>query len=538
MHMAAKQIMFNEHARQALLQGVDKVANTVKITLGPKGRNVVLDKSLHPLVTNDGVTIAKEISLQDKFENIGAKLIKEVASKTQDDAGDGTTTAILLAQSMFTEGLKNIAAGANPVEVKKGIEKATARVVDELKQRSVPVREKKSITQVATVSANNDEFIGSLIADAMERVGSEGVITVEEGKSTETTLEVVEGMQFDRGFISPYMATDHEKMVCELEEPHILLTDRKLSSVKELIPILEKVAGEGRSLLIIAEDIEGEAQAALILNIIRGALRVCAIRAPGFGDDRKEMLEDVAVLTGGKVVSEEKGMKLDTSADDVLGSARRVVVDNEKTIIIEGKGSKKAIEARKHLIESQVKLADSDYRKNDLKKRLAKLGGGVAVVKVGAATETEMKEKKMRIDDAVNATKAAVEEGVVAGGGVALYRAITLLRDLKLENDQAVGVGIVRRALEEPVRQIARNSGREGAEVIAHLQAEKDLDVGYNAKKDIFENLVTAGVIDPAKVVRTALQNASSIAAMMLTTEALVTDFDEEKDEKTAAIII
>jgi chaperonin GroEL len=534
----AKQIMFDENARQALLQGIDKVANTVKITLGPKGRNVVLDKTTNPTITNDGVTIAKEIELKNKFENMGAKLIKEVASKTQDSAGDGTTTAVLLGQTMIAEGLKNITAGANPIEVKKGIEKATIKVVEYLKSKSVEVKDRDKIQQVATISANNDEVIGKLIADAMSKVGNDGVITVEDGKSIETELEVVEGMQFDRGFISPYMATDHEKMICEQEDPYILITDKKLSSMKELVPLLEKVAQEGKPLLIIAEDIEGEAQAALILNIIRGTLKVCAVKAPGFGDEQKEMLEDIAVLTGAKVVSEDKGMKLENFSADWLGSARKVKIDSESTIIVEGKGQKKHIEARKHLIESQIKLADSDYKKTELKNRLAKLGGGVAVIKVGAATETEMKEKKMRLDDALNATKAAVEEGVIPGWGVTLLRAASVLDELKLENDQQIGVSIMKRALEEPVRQIAKNAGKEGAEVLSHLKQKKDEKIGYNAKKDCYEDLFKAGVIDPTKVVRTALQNSASISAMILTTEALITDFDEEKDEKTTAIVI
>jgi len=534
----AKQIMFDENSRQALIRGVDKVANTVKVTLGPKGRNVVLDKFSHPLVTNDGVTIAKEIALKDKFENMGAKLIKEVASKTQDNAGDGTTTATLLTQIMVNEGLKNITSGANPIEVKKGIEKATEAVVKYLKEQSVDVSDKEKIQQVATISANNDEVIGKLIADAMEKVGNNGVITVENGKSMETELEVVEGMQFDRGFLSPYMATDNEKMVCEQEEPYILITDKKLSSMKQLVPVLEKVAQEGKPLFIIAEDIEGDAQAAIILNLIRGAIKVCAVKAPGFGDEQKEMLEDIAILTGAKVISEDKGMKLENFTPEWLGSARKIKVDNEKTIIVEGKGEKKHIQARKALIESQVKLADSDFKKTDLKKRLAKLGGGVAVIKVGAATETELKEKKMRIDDALNATKAAVEEGVIPGGGVTLYRATTSLEELKLENDQKIGATIVKRALEEPIRQIAKNAGVEGAEVLSRLKQEKDLKVGYNAKKDCYEDLFKAGVIDPTKVVRNSLQNSASISAMILTTEALVTDFDEEKDEKTTAIVI
>ncbi|HLD83571.1 MAG TPA: chaperonin GroEL [archaeon] len=535
--MGSKQIMFDENARQALMRGVDKVANTVKVTLGPRGRNVVLDKPSHPVVSNDGVTIAKEIELSDKFENIGAKLVKEVASKTQDVAGDGTTTATVLAQAMIREGLKNIAAGANPVEVKRGMEKSVAATVEYLKKKSVPVKDKEKIIQVATISANNDEEIGGLIADAMEKVGNDGVITVEDAKSFETGLEVVEGMQFERGFVSPYMATNHEKMTCDLEDAYVLLYDKKITGMKQIVPVLERCVNEGRPLMIIAEDIEDEAQATLILNIIRGGIKVCAVKAPGFGDEQKEMLEDIAVLTGGRVISEDKGMKLENVTAEMLGSARKVSVDSEKTTIIEGKGSKAAIDARKHLIEKQIGLADSEYRKTDLKKRLAKLGGGVAVIKVGAATETEMAEKKMRIDDALNATKAAVEEGVVVGGGITLYRAAFGL-SVSLQGDQSVGAVIVKRALEEPVRQIAKNAGKDGAEVVARLGMEKDENVGYNAKKDIFEDLFKAGVIDPAKVVRSALQNAVSIAGMVITTEALVADFDAEKDEKTSAIII
>lgn len=536
--MASKQIMFNEHARQALLRGVDKVANTVKVTLGPKGRNVVLDKALHPLVTNDGVTIAKEIELKDKFENMGAKLIKEVASKTQDVAGDGTTTATLLVQAMVTEGIKNITAGANPMEVKRGMEQATEEVVAYVKSKSVEVKDKERITQVATIAANNDPEIGALIAEAMAKVGNNGVITVEEAKSAETALELVEGMQFDRGLVSPYMMTDPEKGVSELDDPFILVTDKKLSTIKDLVPVLEKVAQEGRSLCIIADDVEGEAVTALVLNILRGALKVCAVKSPGFGDEQKEMLEDIAILTGGQVVSEDKGMKLEHFQASWLGSARRVTVDHEETTIVEGKGAKEKIAARVKVIESQIRVAESDFKKRDLQKRLAKLSGGVAVITVGAVTETEMKEKKMRIDDALNATKAAVEEGVVPGGGVTLLQATHVLEKLTLSNDQQVGVTIVRRALEEPIRQIALNAGKEGAEVVARLRGEKNVNVGYNAKTDTFEDLFQSGVIDPTKVVRTALQNAASISAMVLTTEALVTDFDEEKDEKAPAIII
>ncbi len=536
--MSTKQLVFDENARKALLQGVDKVANTVKITLGPQGRNVILDRALHPVVTNDGVTIAKEIELTDKFENIGAKLVKEVASKTQDIAGDGTTTATLLAQAMIREGLKNITAGANPIEVKRGIEKATAKVVQYLKQKTVEVKDKHKIIQVATISANNDEEIGTLIAGAMQKVGNDGVITVEEAQSIDTSLEVVEGMQFDRGFISPYMATDQEKMLCEFEDPYILITDKKISTLKQLVPVLEKVAGEGKPLLLIAEDVEGEAQAALILNIIRGSLKVCAVKAPGFGDEQKEILQDIAILTGAEVISEDKGMKLDNFSEDMLGRARRVTLDSEKTTIVEGKGDKKAILARKKLIESQANSADSEYKKTDLKKRLAKLGSGVAVIKVGATTETEMKEKKMRIDDALHATKAAIAEGVVAGGGITLYRALSVLEGIDAEGDQTIGVKIVRKALEEPLRQIAENAGKDGAEVLARVKAEKNANFGYNAKTDHFEDLFESGVIDPTKVVRSALQNAASISALIITTEALVADFDEEKDEKSPTIII
>lgn len=536
--MSSKKIMFDESARKALLNGVDKVANTVKITLGPKGRYVVLDKTTKPVVTNDGVTIAKEIELHDKFENMGAKLVKEVASKTQDNTGDGTTTAILLAQSMIREGLKNVSAGANPLDVKKGIEIATEKVVSYLKNKSVEVKGKEKIVQVATISANNDDEIGNLISDAMEKVGYNGVITVEDSKTMDTSLEVVEGMQFDRGFVSPYMASDTEKMICEFDDPYILITDKKINSMKQIVPVLEKVASEGRPLLIIAEDVDGDAQAALILNIIRGALKVCAVKAPGFGNERKEMLEDIAVLTGGQVISEEKGLKLEELDYQMLGSTRKVTVDNHKTIIVEGRGDKTKINERVRIIEAQINIEDSDYRKTELKKRQAKLRGGVAVIKVGAATETELKEKRMRIDDALNATKAAVEEGVVTGGGVSLFCAAVTLDALKLEDDRKVGIKIIQRAIEEPIRQIATNAGKEGAEVVATIRAKSSELFGYNAKKDVFEDLFEAGVIDPTKVVRSALQNAASIAGMVLTTEALVTDFDEEKDERASTIII
>ncbi len=534
----SKQIMFDENARKALLNGVDKVANTVKITLGPKGRNVVLDKTGNPVVTNDGVTIAKEIELKDKFENMGAKLVKEVASRTQDNTGDGTTTATLLAQSMIMEGLKNISAGANPIEVKKGIEIATEKVVAHLKEQSQDVKDREKILQVATISANNDEVIGTLISDAMEKVGYNGVISVEDSKSMETHLDVVEGMQFERGFVSPYMATDHEKMTCEYEDPYILITDRKITTMNQIIPVLEKVSKEGRPLIMIAQDVEGDAQAGLILNIIRGSLRVCAVKAPGFGDEQKAMLEDIAVLTGGMVISEDKGMKVEEFSENMLGTARKVNVDKNKTTIIEGKGQKSEIEKRMKLIESQINVTDADFKKKELKKRLAKLGGGVAVIKVGAATETELKEKKMRIDDALNATKAAVEEGVITGGGISLFRAISVFEDLELEGEQNMGLKIVKRALEEPLRQISMNAGRDGAEVIAQIKSDDNEQYGYNAKKDTFEDLFAAGVIDPTKVVRSGLQNAASIAAMILTTEAVVAEFDDETDDKTPAIII
>ncbi|WP_067050010.1 chaperonin GroEL [Methanofollis ethanolicus] len=538
MTSSSKQIMFREDARKALLAGVNKVADTVKITLGPKGRNVVLDRGSRPLVTNDGVTIAKEITLRDRFENMGAKLVKEVASKTQDTTGDGTTTATILAQAMLAEGMKNIAAGANPVDVKRGIDRAVSSVVDGLKKQSIPVNDKEKIVQVATVSANNDEEIGALIADAMEKVGYNGVISVENSKTMETTLTVEEGMQFARGYISPYMVTDQEQMVCEFEDPAVLITDRKISTVKQIVPALEMAASEGKPLLIIADDVDGDAQAALILNIIRGALKVCAVKAPGFGEEKNAVLDDIAVLTGATVISEAKGLKLEDFTDDMLGHARNVRIDHDKTVIVGGKGAKSAIEEREALLESRIKIADTEYRKKNLQKRLAKLGGGVAVIRVGAATETEQKETKMRIDDALNATRAAVEEGVVAGGGVTLFRAQKALDGLNLEGDQTIGASIVRRALEEPLRQIAANAGVEGAEVVARVRAEANPNVGYNAKKDCFEDLVAAGVLDPTKVVRSGLQNAASIAGMLLTTEAAVTDFDDEKDEKTPAIII
>ncbi|MCZ7356168.1 MAG: chaperonin GroEL [Candidatus Methanoperedens sp.] len=528
----AKQLIFNDEARHALLKGVDQLANTVKITLGPKGRYVVLSKSFgSPVISNDGVTIAKEIDLKDPYEDMGAKLVKEVATRTQDVAGDGTTTATLLAQAILHNGMKNITVGANPIEIKRGIDKATETVVKSIKGMSEEVKTKEKITQVATISANNDEEIGNLISDAMDKVGASGVITVEEAKSMETSLEVVEGMQLDKGYLSPYMVTDKEGMEALLENPLVLMYDKKISSMKEFIPVLEAVVKENRPLLIIAEDIEGEALATIVLNIIRGALKVCAVKAPGFGDERKEILEDIAILTGGKVISEELGMKLENAKLLDLGSAKKIRVNKEKTIIIEGQGKKEDIKRRISVIEGRVKLEESEYKKTDLKKRLAKLSGGVAVVNVGAATETELKEKKMRIDDALNATKAAIEEGVVAGGGIALLRAASSLDSLSLEGDQMIGVNIIRKAIEEPLKQIAINAGKEGSVVLEKLKAEANPNMGYDAKTDAYKDMIEAGIIDPVKVVRTALQNAASIAGLMLTTEALVAEIPEKKSE-------
>ncbi len=536
--MTSKQIIFNEEARRALQRGIDKVANIVKVTLGPRGRTVILDKPTSPLVSNDGVTIAKEIELKDKFENIGAKLMKEVATQTQDKAGDGTTTATVLAQAMIAEGLKNIAAGSNPVEIKRGIEIATEHVVKYIKSQSSPVKEKQRIAQVATISANNDEHIGSLIAEAMEKVGPRGVITVEEAQSIDTTLSLVEGMQFDRGYLSPYMITDHEKMEGSYDHPYILLTDQKISKMKDILPVLETCAQESRPLIIIADDIEGEAMTSLVINSLRGALKVCAVKTPGFGDERKELLEDIAILTGGRVIAEDRGEKLEDIGPGALGTAKKIKVDKDTTTIIEGQGDRGALEKRIAQIESHIKEADSEYRKEELQRRLAKLSGGVAVVNVGAATETELKEKKLRIDDALHATKAAVEEGVVMGGGMTLFHATHVLDLLTLPEQQKIGAMIVRKALEEPLRIIAFNAGKDGSEVVAHIKSRNDPRLGYNAKTDVFEDLHASGVIDPTKVVRTGLQNAASIAAMVLTTEGLVADFDDEKDEKTPSIII
>lgn len=528
----AKQLIFDEKARQALMSGVDQLSKAVKITLGPKGRYVVLGKSFgSPTIINDGVTIAKEIDLKDPYEDMGAKLVKEVAIRTQDVAGDGTTTATVLAEAILHRGMKNITVGANPIEIKRGIDKATEAVVNTIKGMSEEVKTKEKITQVATISANNDELIGNLISDAMDRVGAAGVITVEEAKSMETSLEVVEGMQLDKGYISPYMATDKEGMEAVLENPLILLFDKKISSMKDFLPILETIVKENKPLLIIAEDVDGEALATIVLNIIRGTLKVCAVKAPGFGDERKEMLEDIAALTGAKVISEELGMKLENAKLSDLGSAKKVRVNKDKTIIIEGEGKKEDIQRRISILEGRIKLEESEYKKSDLRKRLGKLSGGVAVVNVGAATETELKEKRSRIDDALNATKAAIEEGVVAGGGVALLRAAKELENLSLEGDQRIGVDIVREAIEEPLKQIAANAGKEGSVVLEKLKAESNPNMGYDAKTDAYVDMIQAGIIDPVKVVRSALQNAASIAGMMLTTEALVADIPEKKSE-------
>ncbi|MBI5391317.1 chaperonin GroEL [Candidatus Woesearchaeota archaeon] len=526
--MGAKTIIFNDPARQAIVRGVDKLANVVKVTLGPKGRNVVLSKSYgSPIIVNDGVTIAKEIELPDKVENLGAQLVKEVAERTQENAGDGTTTATVLAQAIVHQGMRIITAGANPIEVKRGIDKAALKVVDFIKASSIDVKDK--IAQVATISANNDEEMGALIAEAMKKVGTEGVITVEEAKSFETSLKVVEGMEFDQGYVSPYMVTDAERLEAVLDDPYILLYDKKISSIKDLVKVLEAIAQENRQLLIIADDLEGEALATIILNLLRGTLKVVAVKLPGFGDEQKEMLEDLAILTGGRVVSEDKGMKLDQVTVRDLGQAKRIKVTKEKTTIIEGKGDSKKIKQRVSTIEQQIKTSDRD--KDDLKKRIAKLAGGVAVISVGASTETEMKDKKFRIDDALQATKAAVEEGIVAGGGTTLIRSIAVLDKEHLPGDQQIGLEILKKALEEPLKQIAFNAGKEGTVIVEWIKKESG-NIGYNAKTDVVEDLVKAGVIDPAKVVRSALLNAASIAGMILTTEAVVAELDEKKTPK------
>jgi chaperonin GroEL len=534
--MAAKDVKFSSDARDKMLHGVDILANAVKVTLGPKGRNVVLDKSYGaPRVTKDGVTVAKEIELSDALENMGAQMVKEVATKTSDIAGDGTTTATILAQAIFREGLKNVTAGVNPMALKRGIDKGVASVVEELKRMSVPTTGKKEIAQVGAISANNDKEIGDLIAEAMEKVGKDGVITVEEAKGLETTLETVEGMQFDRGYLSPYFVTDPEKMEAVLEDALILIHDKKISSMKDLLPILEKVAQIGKPLLIIAEDIEGEALATLVVNKLRGTLRVCAVKAPGFGDRRKAMLQDVAILTSGQVISEEVGFKLENAVVTDLGKAKRIVVDKDNTTLIDGGGDDDKIQGRIKEIKAAIEKTTSDYDKEKLQERLAKIAGGVAIINVGAATESEMKEKKARVEDALHATRAAVEEGIVPGGGVAFIRAQPALKKLKLDDaDEQIGVEIVRKAIEEPIRMIVQNAGAEGSIVVEKVRLSKDSSYGYNALTDNYENLVDAGVIDPTKVARTALQNAASIAGLLLTTEALIVEKKEPHNNAPA----
>src|SRR5215211_1989544 len=531
--MAAKELLFNTDARAKLKRGVDRLAEAVKVTLGPKGRNVVIDRKFgSPTVTKDGVTVAKEVELSDPIENMGPQMVKEVATKTSDLAGDGTTTATVLAQAIFREGLKNVTAGANPMAIKRGIDKAVDQVVTELKKISTPTKGKKEIAQVGTISANNDEEIGNLIADAMEKVGKDGVITVEEARGLETTLETVEGMQFDRGYLSPYFVTDPEKMEAVLEDAFILIHDKKVSSMKDLLPALEKVAQQGKPLLIIAEDVDGEALATLVVNKLRGTLRVAAVKAPGFGDRRKAMLADIAVLTNGQVISEEVGFKLENAVLSDLGRAKRVVVDKDNTTLIDGAGEDAKIQGRIKEIRAAIDTSTSDYDKEKLQERLAKLAGGVAVINVGAATEAEMKEKKARVEDALHATRAAVEEGIVPGGGVAFIRAQKALNDLKLEEtDEQIGVTIIRRAIEEPIRMIVQNAGGEASIVVEKVRSSKDDKFGYNALTDTYEDLVQAGVIDPTKVTRTALQNAASIASLLLTTEAIIV----EKKEKESA---
>ncbi len=527
--MGSKILQYDEEARKSILNGVNTLADAVKVTLGPKGRNVIIDRSYGaPNVTKDGVTVAKEIELSDKFENMGAQMVKEVASKTSDVAGDGTTTATILAQAIFREGAKSVAAGSNPMDVKRGIDKAVEVVVAELKKMSKPTKDAKEIAQVGTISANNDEAIGAIIAEAMEKVGKEGVITVEEAKGLETELEIVEGMQFDRGYLSPYFVTNAEKMEVELEDCLILIYEKKISSMKDLLPILEQIAKMGRPLLIIAEDIEGEALATLVVNKIRGTLHVAAVKAPGFGDRRKAMLEDIAILTGGKMISEDMGLKLENTKIEDLGRAKRISIDKDNTTIIDGAGARASLEGRVKQIRAQVEETTSDYDREKLQERLAKLVGGVAVIKVGAATETEMKEKKARVEDALNATRAAVEEGIVPGGGVAYLRTLAGLDKMNLEGDEQVGVRIVKKALEEPLKMIANNAGMEGSIVVEKVKEKKGA-FGFNARTDKYEDMIGAGVIDPTKVTRFALQNAASVASLMLTTQCMIADKPEEK---------
>ena len=526
----AKDIKYNWEAREGLKKGVDALANAVKVTLGPKGRNVIIDKKFGaPQITKDGVTVAKEIELQEPIENMGAQMVKEVASKTNDQAGDGTTTATVLAQAIFNTGLKNVTAGANPMDLKRGIDKAVATVVENLKKQSVEINDShEKIEQVATISANNDSAVGKVIAEAMQKVKKEGVITIEEAKGTDTYVKVVEGMQFDRGYISPYFVTDTEKMEAVYDTPYILIYDKKISNMKEFLPILEKVVQSGRPMLVISEDVDSEALATLVVNRLRGGLKIVAVKAPGFGDRRKEMLEDIAILTGGTVISEEKGYKLEDATLEMLGTAEKITVDKENTTIVSGKGDKKAIEARIAMIKSQIEKTTSDYDREKLQERLAKMAGGVAVIYVGAASEVEMKEKKDRFDDALHATRAAIEEGIIPGGGVAYIRSISAMKGLKGENeDQQIGIDIVRRALEEPLRQIAANAGKEGS-VIVNAVAKGKGDYGYNARIDEYQHMIEAGVIDPTKVSRVALENAASIAGMLLTTECVLAEIKEE----------
>jgi chaperonin GroEL len=532
--MSGKEIKYSMEAREKMMQGVDILANTVKSTLGPRGRNVLLEKSFgSPKTTKDGVTVAKEIELENKFENMGAQMVKEVASKTSDVAGDGTTTATILAQAIYREGSKMVVAGANPMAIKRGIERAVDVVVDELKKLSKPTREKKEIAQVGTISANNDPTIGDIISEAMEKVGKEGVITVEEAKGMDTTLDIVEGMQFDRGYLSPYFVTDAEKMEVHLEEPYLLLHEKKISAMKDMVPILEQIAKMGRPLVIVAEDVEGEALATLVVNKLRGTLQCAAVKAPGFGDRRKAMLEDIAILTGGQVISEDLGIKLENVTLNDLGTARRVTIDKDNTTIVEGAGTRDALEGRVKQIRVQIDDTTSDYDREKLQERLAKLIGGVAVVNVGAATETELKEKKDRVEDALNSTRAAVEEGIVPGGGVAFMRALEALEKLKLQGDEKLGVNIVKRALEEPMRQIANNAGVEGSVVVQRVKEEKGA-FGFNAETGQYEDLMESGIIDATKVSRLALQNAASVAGLLLTTEAMVAERPKEKKKGAA----
>ncbi|HLL74234.1 MAG TPA: chaperonin GroEL [Pyrinomonadaceae bacterium] len=531
--MAAKEVRFSEDARGAMLRGVDKLANAVRVTLGPKGRNVVLGKKWgSPTITKDGVTVAKEIDLKDKYENMGAQMVKEVATKTNDTAGDGTTTATVLAQAIFREGVKNVTAGANPMALQRGLQLAAARAVEELERQSKKVKGKEELANVASVSANNDRELGELISEAMERVGKDGVVTVEESRTMQTELDIVEGMQFDRGYLSPYFVTNPDRMEAVLEEPFILLHEKKIAAMRDLLPVLEQTANQGRPLLIIAEDVEGDALATLVVNRLRGTLRVCAVKAPAFGDRRKAILEDIAALTGARVITEDLGIKLENVTVEDLGTAKRVIVDKENTTVVEGAGESKAIQGRVKAIRAQIEETTSDYDREKLQERLAKLAGGVAVIRVGAATETEMKEKKMRVDDAVNATRAAAQEGIVPGGGVALLRAAKALDKFEAEDDDPdvqTGVRILRRALEEPIRRIAENAGVDGAIVIGKVEESKGATRGYNAATGEYEDLVAAGIIDPTKVVRTALQNAVSVAALLLTTGAAVTEAPEPK---------